>query len=246
MKASATYLLLLVTTFLVVSGVPYPPISSSIEDKIRAEAVDSPVYVALGEAFAQINKQHVVSKRADITRNDLEQGKCAPNIIIFARGTSETGNMGIGVGVPLQNAVDADLPGRVIYQGVNNYPADVAGYLSGGSDTGAKNMAGQVNRAAIQCPGSRVFLSGYSQGAQVTHKAAALIPASQREIVAGIVVFGDPNEGDAFPGTLNNNVLSICYPGDLICRGLPVPIGPHFDYAKAAPQAAAYIKARAL
>ncbi|KAF8448374.1 cutinase-domain-containing protein [Terfezia claveryi] len=246
MKASAAYLLFLVTAFPAVSGVPYPPISASTEDKIRAEAVDSPVYVALGEAFAQVNKQPVVSKRADTIRNDLEQGKCAPNIIIFARGTSEIGNMGSGVGVPLQNAVDAVLPGRVIYQGVNNYPAIVAGYLNGGSDIGAKNMAGQVNRAAIQCPGSRVFLSGYSQGAQVTHKAAALIPASQRRIVAGIVVFGDPDEGDAFPGTLNNNVLTICNPGDLICLGLPAPFGPHFDYAKTTPQAAAYIKARAL
>lgn len=90
-----------------------------------------------------------------------------------------------------------------------------------------------------------MFLSGYSQGAQVTHKAAALIPVSQRRIVAGIVVFGDPMEGEDFPGTLNNNVLTICNPGDLICLGLPFPIGPHLEYEKTTPQAAAYIKARA-
>ena len=122
MKTGTAYLLLLVTALPAVSGAPYSHISArdaSIEDKIRAELADSPVYTTLGEDFAEINKQSKVSKRADITRNDLEDGKCAPNIIIFARGTSEPGNMGGGVGVPLQNAVDDVLPGRVIYQGVN-------------------------------------------------------------------------------------------------------------------------------
>lgn len=107
-------------------------------------------------------------------------------------------------------------------------------------------MAAQVDRAANQCPGSRVFLSGYSQGAQVTHKAAALIPAKQHSIIAGIVVFGDPMAGVAFPDTLNNNVLTICNNGDLICDGIPLPTGPHYDYAKTTPRAASYIKARAL
>ena len=106
-------------------------------------------------------------------------------------------------------------------------------------------MASQVNRAATQCPGSRVFLSGYSQGAQVTHKAAALIPVSQHKIVAGIVVFGDPEKGDGFPGTLNDNALTICNRGDLICLGLPFPYGSHLEYEKTTPRAAAYIKDRA-
>lgn len=122
MKTSAVYLLAAVLP--AAFGMPYHPISArdvSTEDKIRTEAADSPAYAALEEAFARINKQSIVSKRADTTRNDLQEGKCAPNIIIFARGTSETGNMGggSGVGVPLQNAVDVVLGGRVIYQGVN-------------------------------------------------------------------------------------------------------------------------------
>lgn len=107
-------------------------------------------------------------------------------------------------------------------------------------------MASQVNRAAAQCPGSRVFLSGYSQGAQVVHKAAALIPTAQRAMVGGIVVFGDPNKGDAFPGTLNSNVLTICNQGDYICDGIPLPIGSHLEYASTTTVAAAWIKARAL
>jgi hypothetical protein len=42
--------------------------------------------------------------------------------------------------------------------------------------------------------------------------------------IAGIVVFGDPNRGDNFPGTLNDNVLTICDLADPICYGVPLPI----------------------
>ena len=129
---------------------------------------------------------------------------------------------------------------------LSSYIADVAGYFAGGSTSGANNMVAQISRAAVQCPGSRVFLSGYSQGAQVTHRAASLIPASLYHIIGGIVVFGDPFKGRAFPGALNNNVLTICNNGDLICEGIPLPIGPHLNYAWTTPQAADYIKARAL
>jgi len=117
MKTGAVFLLLVValpTTL----GVPYSSRDVPIEDKIRGEAAGSPVYAALEGAFAQ-NKHSLVARQAGIIRNDLEHGRCAPNIIIFARGTSEGGNMGMGVGIPLQNAVDTALPGRVIYQGVN-------------------------------------------------------------------------------------------------------------------------------
>ncbi|KAI5789693.1 cutinase, partial [Peziza echinospora] len=170
---------------------------------------------------------------------------CAPNIIIHARGTTELGNIGLFAGAPLIAAlVDIFLPGKFIVQGVNNYPALVAGYLIGGSPSGARNMADQVNRAAKQCPGSKVFLTGYSQGAQVTHLAANLIPSNIRNIIAGIVVFGDPKKGQAFPGTLNNNVLTVCNFGDLICEGIPLPIGTHLTYFTEAPRAAQYIKAR--
>ena len=45
--------------------------------------------------------------------------------------------------------------------------------------------------------------------------------------LGGIVVFGDPNKGDRFPGTLNNNVMTICDVADPICYGVPLPVGEH-------------------
>lgn len=126
MKSIASFLLLAASLSAVLGAPSSYPASISArattltEDEIAAVAGNSDFYIALEEAFAKIKKpQASLVKRADLTRNDLEQGKCAPNIIIFARGTTEDGNMGNGVGVPLQNAVDAVLSGKVIYQGVN-------------------------------------------------------------------------------------------------------------------------------
>ncbi|KAF8456044.1 cutinase-domain-containing protein [Kalaharituber pfeilii] len=250
MKSFSTVLLLTLSSSLALaapSATTYSAVTQHTEEEILTAARSSPVYTALEEAFRDATKASVEARQSSTTRNDLENGLCAPNIIIHARGTFEEGNMGSGVGVPLIAAVDAELgSGKAIYQGVNNYPADVAGYLIGGSRTGAQNMADQVARAASQCPGSRVFLSGYSQGAQVAHLAAASIPVSLYSVVAGFIFFGDPYEGDPLPGVLNNNVLTICNDGDLICDGLPLPIGSHLDYAKTTPRAAQWIKERAL
>ena len=116
--------LFLVSSFSLVGSVavypdpPIPVIPDPIEEDIRLGAGDTTVYLALRDAFSKVNDRATPSP-VNITRNDLEEGKCAPNILIFARGTTEVGNMGKGVGVPLIIELDAALAGRVIFQGVN-------------------------------------------------------------------------------------------------------------------------------
>lgn len=86
-------------------------------------------------------------------------------------------------------------PGKVMIQGVNNYKADIWGYLGGGSEEGAQDMANSVDRAAKQCPQSKIVMSGFSQGAQVTHKAAYKLKPDLHKFVGAIVLFGDPFKG---------------------------------------------------
>ncbi|KAI5787546.1 cutinase [Pyronema domesticum] len=179
-----------------------------------------------------------------MTRNELLEGKCAPIIVIFARGTTEPGNVGDDVGPMFFDALMKLRPGKVMIQGVNNYKADIWGYLGGGSEEGAQDMANSVDRAAKQCPQSKIVMSGFSQGAQVTHKAAYKLKPDLHKFVGAIVLFGDPFKGDAFPGTLNNNVKTFCHDGDLICIGLPIPTPAHSNYEDDAPEAAAYVAAR--
>ena len=77
------------------------------------------------------------------TFNDIADGSPCKNFtLIFARGTFENGNVGGIVGPPFIDALEAMLgTAQVAVQGVNNYPADVAGFLAGGSATGSANMA---------------------------------------------------------------------------------------------------------
>ena len=53
-------------------------------------------------------------------------------------------------------------------------------------------MVALTQKAALQCPSARIVWGGYSQGAQVTHKAAAKLATSLYSKIAGIVLFGDP------------------------------------------------------
>lgn len=72
--------------------------------------------------------------------NDLS-GACKPYTVVFARGTTEPGNVGILVGPPFFDALRDKLgSANVAIQGVNNYDADIDGYLSGGDSGGSSAM----------------------------------------------------------------------------------------------------------
>lgn len=50
-----------------------------------------------------------------------------------------------------------------------------------------------VTQAFTQCPSSKVVMSGYSQGGQLVHNAAKLLPAETMAAVSAVVIFGDPS-----------------------------------------------------
>ncbi len=82
----------------------------------------------------------------DTTQNGLAgkssgSNRCATVAIIFARGTTEAGNVGALVGPQFFDAVQQRLGGgsTLAVQGVD-YPADVPGFLSGGDAAGSQTM----------------------------------------------------------------------------------------------------------
>lgn len=96
------------------------------------------------------------------TQNDLVNGSpCKALTIIFARGTVEAGNVGARVGPPLFVAV-ANLIGEasLAVQGVD-YSADIFGFLVGGSTSGSTKMKTLVQQAIVQCPNTKIVMSGY-------------------------------------------------------------------------------------
>jgi hypothetical protein len=105
-------------------------------------------------------------------------GKCTPNIIIFAKGTLEPGAFGILVGPSLKQKVPKDWT----MVGVS-YTAGIAGDYCLGLPGGmvARDL---LNQAAVKCPRSKIFMSGYSQGAMVVRNGVAYATDKAKERVA--------------------------------------------------------------
>ena len=68
-------------------------------------------------------------------------GPCTTYTVIFARGTTEPGNVGILVGPPFFDALRSLVgTSALTIQGVNDYSASIEGYLEGGDPAGSAEM----------------------------------------------------------------------------------------------------------
>jgi hypothetical protein len=95
---------------------------------------------------------------------------CGPVAVLFARGTFEPGSYGATVGSEFTTSLQATLPSGTQFYGVD-YSAGVTGYMTGGGIDGINAMRAKAEAYVSKCPGIKLVLGGYSQGAQVTHKA---------------------------------------------------------------------------
>lgn len=101
-------------------------------------------------------------RQLGMTENMLTDGTpCRAVTLIFARGTTESGNVGTFAGPPFFQALANDIgASNLAVQGVD-YPADIPGFLEGGDPTGSATMASLVSQAASQCPSTKIVMSGY-------------------------------------------------------------------------------------
>jgi cutinase len=89
---------------------------------------------------------------------------CSDLTVVFARGTTETGDLGSLVGPPFQTALKSAMgTATVSMVGVPSpdYPATVAEFLAGGSATGTTKMAALVTSALAACPNTKMVIAGY-------------------------------------------------------------------------------------
>ncbi|GAB7058955.1 hypothetical protein JCM12681A_06650 [Streptomyces mexicanus] len=103
----------------------------------------------------------------------------------------------------------------------------------------------------LQCPGEKVVLTGYGQGAQAVRTALGMLPSALRARIAHVLLFGDPT---AVPGGMSVDQLkaavpttTYCRTGDPLCDGDPKRVlecltatgqCPQTGYEKEAAQAA--------
>ena len=137
-----------------------------------------------GSSTGGASKYTSGSSATDITSNT----GCTELTVIFARGTSEGGNIGSVAGPPMYKQLLSDLgASKLTLQGVD-YPADAAGNSNCGA-AGGGDMADKVQTILSRCPNTKIALSGYSQGACVVHNAVQSQGVDASKIGA-VVLFG--------------------------------------------------------
>ena len=116
-----------------------------------------PAAVPVTQADRLMRRQYATD-----TSNQLTDGTpCREVTVIFARGTSESGNIGTLAGPPFFNALAGIIgTNNLAVQGVD-YDASIVGFLEGGDPTGSATMASLVEQAETQCPNTKVVMSGY-------------------------------------------------------------------------------------
>lgn len=157
---------------------------------------------------------------------------CADIDLVFARGTGELPGMG-RVGDALTATLTPLLGGRTLSTYAVNYPASV-NFLTTG--VGADDARGHIAWMAVACPGTRIVLGGFSQGAAVVSMLAGVPPVGDRigtigsappltpdltDRVAAVAVFGNPGARFGTPlsatGQFAGRAIDLCSQGDPIC-----------------------------
>ncbi|GAB1727453.1 hypothetical protein NU195Hw_g5942t1 [Hortaea werneckii] len=171
------------------------------------------------------------------TANELSIGSCRDIIFIFARGSTEIGNLGGSVGPPTCNGLKREYgSSRVACQGVGGpYDATLgANLLPEGTTSGAYNEAIRLfTLANTKCPGSTVVAGGYSQGAAVMVASIRRLSSTIQNQIAGVVLYGNTRnaqENGKIPNFPNDKVETICALTDGVCYGTLTVTAGHLSY----------------
>ena len=176
--------------------------------------------------------------------NDIE--------VVFARGTSELPGIG-----RVGEAFVGDLAARVGNRSVGvygvNYPASYD-FLTAAD--GANDASAHIQNVVNNCPGTRLVLGGYSQGAAVMDIITSVpfpaigftnpLPPDAPNRVAAVAVFGNPTNKIGLPMTSSpvygTRAIDLCNVGDPVCSdGNDVPAHRSYGPDGLTGQAAAFV-----
>ncbi|KXJ91039.1 cutinase [Microdochium bolleyi] len=180
------------------------------------------------------------------TLNEFTTGGCKDVIFLFARGSTEVGNMGTVCGPPTSDGIKSAL-GRnsVATEGINYRAALATNALPGGADpAGIREMSNLLVKANADCPNSKIVVAGYSQGAALVHRAVEDQPQAIKEQIVAAVTYGDTQnlqDRGQIPNFPKEKTLVICNTGDLVCSGTLIIAAPHLTYGRRADEAVQFI-----
>ncbi|KAK2729077.1 cutinase [Colletotrichum kahawae] len=198
---------------------------------------------AVGLVLTPLQQSLADSVGIDTTENGLApNATCADITVIFARGTTEPGNVGLVTGPPFFDALKKQADGKSVnIQGVT-YPATFEGFNNNGTE-GVPSMTNFINKAMISCPYTKIAISGYSQGALVVRSTVQSLPAATMAKINSVLTFGDPGYPNPIPGAEGKTQI-ICHDDDAVCNGGFITVD-HLTYAENATTAAEYVLQKA-
>ena len=163
-----------------------------------------------------------------VTPTPSAQAEGCPDIeVVFARGTNEDPGLG-RIGNAFVNSLRGKVGGRSVGTYAVNYPAS---YDFLAAAAGANDASAHIQWMVNNCPGTRLVLGGYSQGAAVIDVLAAVpvpaigfnapLPPNVPAHVAALAVFGNPSAKVGLPLTVSPvwgpRSIDLCNPGDPVC-----------------------------
>jgi cutinase len=200
----------------------------------------------------------IATRQIGSTSNELETGSssaCPRAIFIFARGSTEPGNMasssysqealgikltsiqGISAGPIVAQALETQYgASRVWVQGVGGpYTADLASnFLPGGTSQAAINEAKRLFQLAnTKCPNTPVVAGGYSQGAAVMAGSISGLSTTIKNQIKGVVLFGytqNLQNAGGIPSFDRGKTAVYCEAADAVCYGTLFILPAHFLY----------------
>jgi len=95
---------------------------------------------AISDVLTTVESTLATALNVDTTANADGVAGCKDMTVIFARGTTEPGNVGLVTGPPFFDALSAIIgQNSISVQGVD-YPASIEGFLEGGDAAGSQAM----------------------------------------------------------------------------------------------------------
>ncbi|KAF3798189.1 Cutinase 1 [Colletotrichum gloeosporioides] len=209
-------------------------------------AAAAPVEVETGVAL---------ETRQSSTRNELETGSssaCPKVIYIFARASTEPGNMGISAGPIVADALERIYGANDVWvQGVGGpYLADLASnFLPDGTSSAAINEARRLfTLANTKCPNAAIVSGGYSQGTAVMAGSISSLSTTIKNQIKGVVLFGytkNLQNLGRIPNFESSKTEVYCDIADAVCYGTLFILPAHFLYqTDAAVAAPRFLQAR--
>jgi hypothetical protein len=183
----------------------------------------------------------------------LAETACADLVVLGLRGSTQSAAKNHGSGQEVLAAVRAMSRRlhreRVVSVRLKGIPyraesAASAAIYQANVDDGMRRTRAEMNRIGRACPGTRLALVGFSQGAQVVHEVAGGLSAAESRRIALVAMIADPRRnpddsiaswtyrtrttgpgklgpGPALGPGLEGRAIAFCVAGDEICSWPP-------------------------